>query len=32
VGVLAPVNRWWGGCSDMIPLEVGVYLDISFAR
>ena len=30
VGVLAPVNSWWAGCSDMIPLEYGVYVDLQF--
>ena len=30
VGVLAPVNSWWAGCSDQLPLEVGIYLDAWF--
>jgi hypothetical protein len=30
LGVLAPASSWWGGCSDIIPLQYGVYLDVWF--
>ena len=30
VARLAPVNIWWAGGSDQLPLEVGIYLDAWF--